>query len=129
MFHSTHDTLLWSGPSAFGACLGYLLHWLMSWSEWRKVGGHAKLRLWDFLSADPPGAYIGLVSTVIVYFSLPMVDQWPWLVERLGFVPKVNFFSAAVTAYCSNSIAIKLRNMSRRIEGDGNVDCGEGGRQ
>lgn len=117
MLHDPGDGLIWSWPSAFGAVLGYLLHWLMSWSEWRKVSGHEKMRLRDFLNSDPPGVLIGLVSTIIVYFSLPLLGQLTWIKELIGFTPGINFFSAAITAYCSNSIAIKLRNISRKFDG------------
>jgi hypothetical protein len=121
MYHSP-DTLEWSYASLFGAFIGYSLHWLMSWSEWRRLRGHNHMTLVEFLYADPPGFLIGLVATIFVYFSLPLVGEWPWIVERIGFVPKVNFFSAAVTAYFSNSIAIKLRNMSRKIEREDSDD-------
>jgi hypothetical protein len=113
------DQLVWSVASAIGAFLGYLLHWLVSWGEWRKISGHEKLRLADFINSDPPGFWIGLVTTVIIYLSLPELGEFAWVKDMLGFVPSVNFFSAAVTAYCCNSVAIKLRNISRKIDGSG----------
>jgi len=113
--HAPED-LVYSFGSAFGAVLGYLLHWLMSWSEWRKISANKLLPLREFINSDPPGAWIGLVATAIVYFSLPLVGEWKWLVDAIGFTPGVNFFSAAVTAYFSNSVAVKLRNMSRKLE-------------
>ena len=117
MNHAPED-LVYSFGSILGAILGYLLHLLMSWSEWRKIGGNSKLAFRDFVMADPPGLYIGIIATAIVYFSLPLVGQWKWLEETIGFVPGVNFFSAAVTAYFSNSVAVKLRNIARKINGE-----------
>lgn len=112
-----NDGLIWSPATAFGALLGLLLHWMLSWAEWRKVGGNSKLPFWAFVMSDPPGLVIGLVATVILYLSLPLLSEWQWLVDLIGFKPGVNFPSAAVTGYFSNSIAIKWRNISRTIDG------------
>jgi hypothetical protein len=117
MIHAP-DQLVYSFSSALGAILGYLLHIGFSWAEWRKLGTNSKLTLREFVVSDPPALMIGIISTAIVYFSLPLLGSWSWLVDMIGFVPGVNFFSAAITAYFSNSVAVKLRNISRKLNGD-----------
>lgn len=111
------DGLIWSPATLLGAILGYVLHWVMSWGEWRKVSGNAKLPFWAFFVNDPPALVVGAISTLILYLSLPLLGQWSWLTDLIGFKPEVNFPSAAVTGYFSNSVAIKFRNISRKIDG------------
>lgn len=117
MIHHPED-LAWSFSSFLGAILGYSLHIVLSWGEWRKLTANKALGLREFIAGDPPGQLAGLITVIIVYFSLSAIGQWKWLVDVLGFVPKVNFFSAAVTAFASQGIGVKLRNVLRRLNGD-----------
>lgn len=112
------DPLVWSIGSALGAALGLSLHVVMSWGEWRKIGPNSKLGFRDFVLSDVPAHLTGLIVTLIVYFSLPVMAQLDWIEQAIGFMPQVNFLSAAVTAFTSHGIAIKLRNIARRLNGD-----------
>lgn len=117
MNHATED-LMWSFSSALGAFLGYALHVVMSWGEWRKIGGNKSLGLLDFLRGDPPGQISGIITVLIVYFSLPVLHTWQGVSSAIGFAPGLNFLSAAITAFASQGIGVKLRNIARKLNGD-----------
>ena len=117
MNHTTED-LMWSFSSALGALLGYALHIVMSWGEWRKLSHNKTLGFVDFMKGDPPGQIAGLITVLIVYFSLPMLHSWQSVSSAIGFAPGVNFLSAAITAFASQGIGVKLRNIARKLNGD-----------
>lgn len=110
--HAVSDQpLVFSWPSLLGMVIGFLLHWLTSWREWQKIGSNGKLPLLNFIKQDPLGGIIGLLTTVFLYFSLPVMGQVQWVQQALGYAPQLNFFSAGVTAWFSNSIAVKFTNI------------------
>jgi hypothetical protein len=115
----TEESLFFSWPTAFGAFLGYALHVVLSWGEWRKLGGNKALGFREFLLGDPPAQIAGLLSVLIVYFSLPAIGQIESVKSAIGFELHLNFLSATVVAFVSQAIAVKLRNIARKIDGDG----------
>lgn len=114
----TDDTLFFTGPTALGAVLGYLLHVTLSWGEWRKLTGNKALGFREFVTGDPPAQIAGVLSVVITYFSLPLLGQLDWVESAIGFKLSLNFLSAAAVAFVSQAIAVKLRNISRKINGE-----------
>lgn len=114
MIH-VNETLDWSFFSIFGAALGYMLHIAMSWGEWRKIGKQPDLSFVGFLRNDPPGQIAGVILVVFIYCSLSAASQVDILKQILHFEPKVDFFTAFVTAYASQSIGVKLANMLKKI--------------
>jgi len=115
--HHVSESLDWSYTSILGAILGYILHVMMSWKEWRKLAGKPCLTLRAFLADDIPGQVTGFLCVVFVYGSLSALSQWDGMKQMVGFVPKVDFFSAAVTAFTAQGICIKLMNMLRKVTG------------
>jgi hypothetical protein len=113
----TDDSLFFTGPTALGALLGYLLHVTLSWGEWRKLGGNAQLGFREFLLGDPPAQIAGVLSVIITYFSLPLLAQVEWVRAAIGFELNPNFLSATAVSFVSQAIAVKLRNISRKIDG------------
>jgi hypothetical protein len=111
--------LVWSLASVIGALLGLLLWLLMTWAEWRKLGGNSRLGLRGFIEQDLASILIAIVATALLYFAIPSLSTWGEFVALIGFKPQLNFISAAIMAYCSSSVAVKLRNMSRKIDGGG----------
>lgn len=109
------DVLFWSVGSAIGALMGFFLWFVLSWTEWRKIGGNAKLSLKDFATQDLPSIILAIVSTCVLYFAIPSLGTWKALTDVIGFTPTLNYISALVMSYCGSSIAMKLRNISRRI--------------
>lgn len=108
------ESLSWSYLSLFGAALGYALHVVMSWGEWRKVGNRPDMSLLAFLINDPPTQITGVIVVVFIYCSLSVASQIEVLKLLIGFQPKVDFFSAFVTALASQSIGVKMANMLKK---------------
>lgn len=113
-----NEELFFTWPTAIGAFLGYALHVVLSWGEWRKIGGNSKLGFREFVVGDPPAQLAGVLSVVITYLSLPLLGQLDWVKGAVGFELKLNFLSAVAVAFVSQAIAVKLRNISRKINGD-----------
>lgn len=113
--HHVSESLDWSVMSIIGALLGYILHVTMSWGEWRKLSKQPDLTLRAFLLSDVPGQVRAFICVVFVYCSLSVLSQWDVMKDTVGFVPKVDFFSAFVTAFASQGIALKLFNMVKKI--------------
>jgi hypothetical protein len=113
------ESLFFTWPTAFGALLGYALHVVLSWGEWRKLGADRALGFGAFLLGDPPAQISGVLSVLITYFSLPALGQLDWVQNLIGFELKLNFLSAVAVAFVSQAVAVKLRNISRKINGDG----------
>lgn len=112
-----NDGLFFTWPSALGAALGYILHLTLSWGEWRKISGN-KLGFREFAVNDPPAQIAGLLSVIITYLSLPALGEVEWVKNAVGFQLAPNFLSSVAVAFVSQSIAVKLRNISRKINGD-----------
>lgn len=115
--HHVSESLDWSYMSILGALLGYVLHVLMSWAEWRKLSKQPDLTLRGFLLDDLPNQVIGLVCVVVIYLSLSVLSQWDVMKDSIGFVPKVDFLSAFMTAFASQGIILKLLNAVKKISG------------
>lgn len=112
------ESLDWSYMSILGAMLGYVLHVLSSWREWRKLSKQPDLTLRGFILDDLPNQSIGLVCVVVVYLSLSALSQWDSAIkDMLGFTPRVDFFSAFMTAFASQGIVLKLLNAVKKISG------------
>lgn len=111
------ESLDWSYMSIFGAVLGWVLHVLMSWAEWRKLSKQPDLTLRGFLIDDLVNQVIGFVCVVVVYCSLSVLSQWDVMKDAVGFTPKVDFFSAFMTAFASQGIILKLLNALKKIAG------------
>lgn len=109
----------WSYMSILGAILGYLLHLMLSWKEWAKISKQTDLTFMCFLRNDLASQIIGIILVVVVYCSLTALSQLDWLQQAVGFVPKVNFFGAFMTAFTSQGVGIKLVNISRKFSSDG----------
>lgn len=118
MHRIADDVLFWSVGSSIGALMGFALWFVLSWTEWRKISGNAKLSLRDFATQDMPSITLAVVSTVVLYFAIPSLGTWKWLTDTIGFIPTLNYISALVVSYCGSSIAMKIRNISRRISDD-----------
>lgn len=116
MNHVT-ESLDWSYMSIFGAMLGYLLHIVMSWGEWRKISKQPDMTVKGFMQADPATQITGLILVIFVYCSLSVLSQLDFMKDMLGFTPKVDFFGAFVTAFTSQGIGVKLANMLKKISG------------
>jgi len=112
------EQLDWSFLSIFGCILGYLLHLTMSWKEWTKVSKQPGLTFLTFIFNDTPTQITGLILVIFTYCSLSAMSQLQWMKDLLGFTPKVDFFSAFMTAFASQSIGVKLANMLKKINGD-----------
>ena len=112
------EALFFSWPTAVGALLGYALHCVLSWGEWRKLSGNKALGFREFVFGDPPAQIAGVLSVIIVYLSLPALGQVEWIRQAVGFELHLNFLTAVVVAFMSQAVAVKLRNMSRKIDGD-----------
>jgi hypothetical protein len=110
--------LVWSTASLAGAALGFLLWITMTFYEWRKIGGNRTLSFRCFIADDTPSIVIAIISTLMLYFGIPSMGTWKALTDVIGFVPKLDFISAAATGYLSSSIAMKLRNIARKLNGD-----------
>lgn len=108
----------WSYMSVFGAVLGYLLHLMLSWKEWAKISKQTDLTFWCFIRNDPATQIAGAILVVFVYCSLTALSQLDWMQQALGFVPKVNFFSAFMTAFTSQGVGVKLANIARKFNTD-----------
>jgi hypothetical protein len=111
-----NDGLFFTAPSALGAVLGYLLHLTLSWGEWRKISGN-KLGFREFAMNDPPSQIAGILSVIITYLSLPALGEIEWVKAAIGFNLTPNFFSAVIIAFVAQAVAVKLRNISRKING------------
>lgn len=109
------ENMEWSYSSIAGTLIGYALHLVLSWGEWRKLSKNANLSFWAFIKADPPGQIAGLLLVVLVYCSLTALANWQGVQAIFGFIPGVNFFSGAVTAFTSQGIGVKLMNIAKRI--------------
>ena len=112
------ETLFFTWPTALGAFLGYALHVVLSWGEWRKLSANKMLGFREFLLGDPPAQLSGLLSVAITYFSLPLLVEIDWLKSAINFDLKPNILSAFAVAFLSQSIAVKFRNIARKIDGD-----------
>lgn len=111
------ESLDWSYMSILGALLGYILHVLMSWAEWRKLSKQPDLTIRGFLLDDLPNQIIGLVCVVVIYLSLSVLSQWDGMKDTLGFTPRVDFFGAFMTAFASQGIVVKVLNAVKKISG------------
>jgi hypothetical protein len=118
MHRIADDVLFWSIGSAFGALMGFVLWLVMTWCEWRKIGGNSKLSLREFVAQDASSIILAFVASVVLYFAIPSLGTWEALASLIGFKLSLNYISALVVAYCSSSIAMKIRNISRRISDD-----------
>lgn len=113
------ESLDWSYLSILGALLGYVLHLMMSWKEWAKISKQADLTFLGFIRNDPPSQITGVILVIFVYCSLSALSQFDWIKNMIGFTPKVDFFSAFITAFASQGIGVKLANISRKFSSDG----------
>lgn len=111
------ETLDWSYTSILGAVLGYLLHIIMSWGEWRKISKNPDLSLKCFMINDPPTQITGAILVIFLYCSMTALSQTDFLKDAIGFSPKVDFFGAFMTAFASQGIGVKLANMLKKISG------------
>lgn len=108
----------WSYLSILGAALGYLLHLVMSWKEWSKLSKQTDLTFWCFIYDDIATQVAGIILVIFTYCSLSAMSQLDWIKNIFGFTPKVDFFSAFMTAFASQGIGVKLANMMKKINGD-----------
>jgi hypothetical protein len=111
------ESLDWSYMSLFGAALGYLLHLTMSWAEWRKISKQPDMSLWAFIAGDPASQATGVIIVVALYCSLSALSQWDGIKDIVGFVPRVDFIGAFMTAFTSQGFGVKLANIYRRVSG------------
>lgn len=111
------ESIAWSYLSIFGAVLGYSLYVVMSWGVWRKTAPATARSIFDFFADDPPRQIAGVITVVFIYCSLSIASQVDVIKTVIGFTPKVDFFSAFVTAYASQSIGVKMGNMLKKISG------------
>jgi hypothetical protein len=107
----------WSYMSIFGCLLGYLLHVSMSYSEWKKISKQPDLTFRCFILNDTSSQVTGIILVIFVYCSLSAMSQLQWIKDMLGFTPKVDFFSAFMTAFASQGFGVKLANMLKKING------------
>jgi hypothetical protein len=111
------ESLDWSYMSLFGAALGYLLHLTMSWAEWRKISKQPDMSLWAFITGDPASQATGIIIVIALYCSLSALSQWDGIKDIVGFVPRVDFIGAFMTAFTSQGFGVKLANIYRRVSG------------
>jgi hypothetical protein len=111
------EQLDWSYMSIMGAVLGFVLHLMMSWKEWVKVSKQPDLTFWCFYRNDPPTQITGIILVLFTYCSLSAMSQLEWIKALMGFSPKVDFFSAFMTAFASQGFGVKLANMLKKING------------
>jgi hypothetical protein len=114
----TEEALFFTWPTALGAFLGYAFHVTLSWKEWAKLAGSKTLGFREFFVSDIPGQISGVLSVLITYFSLPLLGEIEWVKSTLNFDLQPNFLSASAVAFLSQSIAVKFRNIARKIDGD-----------
>jgi hypothetical protein len=114
----TDESLFFTWPTALGAFLGYAFHVTLSWKEWAKLAGSKTLGFREFFVSDIPGQISGVLSVLITYFSLPLLSEIEWVKSTLNFDLQANFLSASAVAFLSQSIAVKFRNIARKIDGD-----------
>jgi hypothetical protein len=107
----------WSYLSIVGTLLGYALHIMLSTAEWKKLSKQPNLTVWSFITNDPPTQVAGLILVIFTYLSLSAMSQLAWITATIGFTPKVDFFSAFMTAFASQGIGVKLANMLKKING------------
>lgn len=112
----TDEALFFTWPTALGAFLGYTLHVVLSWGEWRKLSANKALGFREFVLGDPPAQIAGVLSVLITYFSLPLLGELQWVRSTIGFELKPNFLSATAVSFVAQSIAVKLRNIARKID-------------
>jgi len=91
--------------------LGWLLHWLGSWGEARKV---TKIDLVKYVQATPATFWFSVIATLAIYLMGPGI--LPSIGIDLPDSPGIKLLGSFLVGYSADSIVYKVAALLRKVE-------------